>query len=304
MKLTVASLLTILTGLSVAQWENNSTVPIELAPAPWTLKGTVYSLTFAPLSNELPVKAFPPLERQYPSAVEGKYVGLVGMIQIIRYTESPVGPYDELLIVPGYFNYNRTDGSEGFVQEKKNVRVSRIYVSQKYTCWNGRTNWNIPKHLARFDWTESDLGKTTVKIYPYDTTGDPSESAPAEKPWFQTTFKPDLLGGLPFSTDLYKILGLNATLAQPPLPHANSSHGELAGTDQWMATVPGQSTDNASLGLFDLDQGDGDVEDGRDTNAVGDEYFPNFWPGLLRFTPGLVLANATITFSEPEIWTS
>ncbi|GJC92510.1 hypothetical protein ColKHC_01336 [Colletotrichum higginsianum] len=277
MKLTVASLLTMLTGLSVAQWENNSTAPIELAPAPWTLKGTVYSLTFVPLSNELPVKAFPPLERQYPSAVEGKYVGLVGMIQIIRYTESPVGPYDELLIVPGYFNYNRTDGSG---------------------------DWNIPKHLARFDWTESDLGKTTVKIYPYDTTGDPSESAPAEKPWFQTTFKPDLLGGLPFSTDLYKILGLNATLAQPPLPHANSSHGELAGTDQWMATVPGQFTDNASLGLFDLDQGDGDVEDGRDTNAVGDEYFPNFWPGLLRFTPGLVLANATITFSEPEIWTS
>ncbi|OLN82002.1 hypothetical protein CCHL11_09275 [Colletotrichum chlorophyti] len=304
MRYSIASLLTIFMGLAMAQWDNNSTIPIRLAPAPWTLKGTVYALTFIPLSTDLPTKAFPPLERQYPSAVEGKYLGLIGMIQIIRYTESPVGPYDELLIVPGYFNYNHTDGSGSFMKEKKNVRVSRIYVSQKYTCWNGRTNWNIPKHLARFDWTESDFGETTVKVYPYDTTGDPSESTPAKKPWFQTTFKLDLLSGLPFSTDLFKVLGINATLAQPPLPDAHSAHGELAGTNHWMATVPGQATDNASLGIFDLDQGDGDVETGQNMNVVGDEYFPNFWPGLPRFTLGYKMTDATISFDAPEIWTN
>lgn len=113
-----------------------------------------------------------------------------------------------------------------------------------------------------------------------------------------------MLSGLPFSTDLYKILGVNATLAQPPLPYARSEFGELAGTNHWAATVPEQATDNASFGVFDLGQEDGDVEGNLGTNAVGDEYFPNFWPGLLRFHPGMKLENATIVFNAPEIWTN
>lgn len=144
----IVYLLLQLAVLSTAQWDNNSSAPIELAPAPWTLKGTVYSITFVPLSTDLPTKAFPPLERRYNSAIEGEYIGILGQIQIIRYTDSPVGPYDELLIVPGFFKYNYTDPN-GKTEERKNVRVSRIYVSQKYTCWNGRTSTLItyPIHL-------------------------------------------------------------------------------------------------------------------------------------------------------------
>jgi len=302
MRYGISFLVATFAGLTLAQWNNNSPAPIEPAPAPWTLKGTVYAITFVPPSTDLPIKAFPPLERQFASATEGEYLGGLGMIQIIRYTESPVGPYDELLIVPGFFKYNYTDAASGISQERTNVRVSRIYVSQKYTCWNGRINWNIPKHLARFDWTEDEHGETAVKIYPHDTTGDPRESKPAGKPWFQAKFKPSLPGVLPFSTDLYKILGVNATLAQPPLPYANTSLGELAGTSHWAATVPEQVTDSASLGIFDLNQEGGDVEGNLGTNAVGDENFPNFWPGLLRFHPGIKLENATITFNAPEIW--
>lgn len=146
-----------------------------------------------------------------------------------------------------------------------------------------------------------------MKVYPYDTTGDPQESFPASKPWFQTTFSlGDLLGGLPFSTDVYKWVGINATLAQPPLPSAppKVSYGGLPGTDHWAATVPGQSSNNTSLGLFDLyqpDEGDaaGNV---NGTNAVGDEYFENFWPGMLRYNIGIKMEDATITFGEPEYW--
>ncbi|CAN9128043.1 unnamed protein product [Alternaria sp. RS040] len=303
MKCGITYLLLKLAVLSAAQWDNHSTAPIELAPAPWTLKGTVYSVTFIPTSVDLPIKAFAPLERQYASAVEGEYVGILGQIQVIRYTESPVGPYDELLIVPGFFKYNYTD-SVGVTEERKNVRVSRIYVSQKYTCWNGRTNWNIPKHLAKFDWVEGDNGESSVKIYPYDTTGDDFESKPADKPWFQATFKPSVPVGLPFSTDLYNLLGVDTLLAQPPLPFGNSTYDELPGTDHWAATTPNQKTDSASLEIIDIYQGDGDVEDGRNTNAVGDEYFPNFWPGLPRLNVGTKLENATITFSAPTIWSN
>lgn len=170
------------------------------------------------------------------------------------------------------------------------------------TPTNSQTDWNIPKHLARFDWTEQDNGETSVKIYPYDTMGDPLESQASEKPWFQATFKPDLLGGLPFSTDLYKIFGVNTTLAQPPLPFGNSTYSELPSTDHWATTVPTQSSDDASIGIFDLGQGDGDVVEGSNTNAVGDEYFPNFWPGLPRFNAGFKLENAAVGFSAPIVW--
>jgi len=125
-------------GLALGQeqgqeWTNNSTEPIEPAPAPWTLHGTVYGITLLPASPKLPVKAYSPLERK-SNFTQGEYVGILGMIQIIRYTDSPVGPYDELLIIPGYFK-NERDG-----ETLKRVRVSRIYVSQKYTAWNGRTS--------------------------------------------------------------------------------------------------------------------------------------------------------------------
>jgi hypothetical protein len=111
-------------------------------PAPWTLKGTIYSFFLLPalgvsLDGSLPIKAFPPLERQDPNATAG-FKGRLGMIQLIRYTESPVGPYDEMLIVPGYFQTP--------VDESEQVRVSRIYVSQKYTNWNGRYSKSLLMH--------------------------------------------------------------------------------------------------------------------------------------------------------------
>jgi hypothetical protein len=291
----------LLAGVCAAQdWTNNSTEPIEAVPPPWKAKGTVYSILFLPISQTLPTKAFAPLERQHASAMEGEFQGELGSIQIIRYKESPVGPYDEMFVIPGFWKYNHTD-SEGNRKEQKNVRISRIYVSQKYTAWNGRNNWNIPKHLARFDWT-NDWRGTTVKIYPHDTTGDKSEANPAQKPWFQTTFTEVPIVRLPFSTTLYKLLGVDANLAQPPLPSADSKYHELAGTNRWALTEPFQEAKYTSLGVFDMNQAGGDALPGQQVNAVGDEYFKYFWPGLSPVHAGMRLEDAEIGFSDPEIW--
>ncbi len=63
------------------------------------------------------------------------------MVQIIRYTESPVGPYDELVLVPGKFEYESNDlDAQGRRIKKSNLKVSRIYVSQEQTCYNGRNS--------------------------------------------------------------------------------------------------------------------------------------------------------------------
>jgi hypothetical protein len=83
---------------------NESTEPFVLIPPPWSLKGTIYSITLLPVLDTLgigaglPAKAVPPFERAHPNATQGEYKGILGMIQVIRYTESPVGPYDELLM--------------------------------------------------------------------------------------------------------------------------------------------------------------------------------------------------------------
>jgi hypothetical protein len=108
---------------------------------------------------------------------------------------------------------------------------------------------------------------------------------------------------LPFSTDYYSLLGVNDTLVQPPLPAGHDKYGILAGTDGWAACVPGQYTDKTSVGIIDLDQSGGDGEgNANGTNAVGDEFFQNFWPGLPRINVGLKLEDATITFSDAETW--
>lgn len=65
------------------------------------------------------------------------------MVQIVRYTETPVGTYDELVIMPGDFDVPVLSGSGGErdggkkKKVKKNTRITGIWVSQKDTCWNG-----------------------------------------------------------------------------------------------------------------------------------------------------------------------
>lgn len=118
--------------------------PIVPVPAPWELKGTVYLLSFwtSKGMDELPTIAYSPLEATSSFAnpvASGEHMGGLSQIQIIRYTDSPVGAYDELVVCPGYFAYEKND-DKGRSRKLKNVRITRIYVSQKNTCWNGRTS--------------------------------------------------------------------------------------------------------------------------------------------------------------------
>ena len=137
-------------------------VPFKVVPPPWTCKCTAYVLPFFySASAGLPADlAYAPLEAAssgFSSQAEaGTYKGGLCLLQIVRYTETPLGPYDEMVLLPGDFG---TPGQKG-----QNMRITRIYVSQKDTCYNGgshnlgytlnvfpnseagRNNWNIPKY--------------------------------------------------------------------------------------------------------------------------------------------------------------
>lgn len=113
---------------------NESTEPYVLAPAPWALKAsTAYVIPMVNLSPNAPDKAFSPLERNSSYATSGKLLAGTGLMMIVRYSDSPVGPYDEFIVMPGLYS----NPEDGLVPR---LRIGRIYVSHKYTTWNGRNS--------------------------------------------------------------------------------------------------------------------------------------------------------------------
>lgn len=82
---------------------------IAPAPPPWACKCTAYVLpfyNFRPSGLSLNI-AYDPLEADEPSFSSekeaGRYIGGLAFAQIIRYHDTPVGAYDELTLLPGYF---------------------------------------------------------------------------------------------------------------------------------------------------------------------------------------------------------
>ncbi|MCJ1282288.1 hypothetical protein MMC26_001611 [Xylographa opegraphella] len=298
-----------------------STIPV--ASPPWTLKATVYMFAFhVPSKQPLPAFAYSPLESQSAFSSSSKFCGGLGSVQVIRYTESPVGPYDEMLLVPGNFEYEASEG--GKVARKRNLQVSRIYVSQKLTCYNGRINWNIPKHLARFSFTSQSPGTVKVEVFPNDTTGDSTESTASARPFFTGIYSPvSYIPRFPFSTRIAGFLGIDFNLVQPPLPEGNAKGGELPGTTKWCRILPLEYSNKTSMTWVDLkqtpkndklaspkpQQGDA-MATTEDLDGVGlaspadgvYSDFENWWPGLGRWQIGLKLEDATVEFGEGTHW--
>jgi hypothetical protein len=58
----------------------------------------------------------------------------LGLVMLVDYEASPVGPYWELLFLSGF----------------RIARITKIYVSTEASAVNGRGNWGIPKEVADF----------------------------------------------------------------------------------------------------------------------------------------------------------
>ncbi|KAG8414781.1 hypothetical protein J3459_009686 [Metarhizium acridum] len=282
--------------------EPASSSPPPSIPAvapPWQLTGDVYFFSWwSSASQQLPAHAYSPLEAgsEFAAPASGRPAGGLAMIQILRYRDSPVGPYDEMLVVPGSFDWSRDTSAGRPAEVGRNPRISRIYVSQERSCYNGRLNWNTPKHLARFDWSFGPNDSVTVKVYPHDTHGDASEARPSAVPFFQASYAPiRFVPAFPFATSWVNYLGLDTTLVMPPLPRGAGSRGELPGTDAWCSLAPDQYSRRTRLGWFDIAQRD------RAGNPRGEHR--NFWPGLRRWQLGLKMENADLRFDLPiDVW--
>lgn len=107
-----------------------ATLPENLSTAPWTCR--CEAVVWLGMGGRAARAAFPP-------ALGGPRA-LVTVGGFVRYQETPVGPYDEVLGLVGGHRGVRPFGSVGFMA-----------VDSAASLVGGRTNWAMPKTLARFD---------------------------------------------------------------------------------------------------------------------------------------------------------
>lgn len=119
------------------------------APPPWKLNGNGYIFIYHfPKSF---VEKFGFLADYQRDSFDGDFVGTV---MLVDYETSAVGPYHELLFVPGRMKFDK----------KMFFSISKIYVSSQDSVENGIANWGIPKELADFKITKPTEKETIVEV--------------------------------------------------------------------------------------------------------------------------------------------
>ena len=114
-------------------------LPGESAPAPWAtvLDAVVWFHRAAPGAGE-----------RLPAALRGRRSLPVTVGALVRYRETPVGPYHEVLASPVLLA-----GPKG-----PEAVVPFIAVDSLPSVRGGRENWALPKTLARFEWPPEPRG--------------------------------------------------------------------------------------------------------------------------------------------------
>ncbi|OBZ73854.1 hypothetical protein A0H81_05844 [Grifola frondosa] len=211
--------------------DSQTTSSIQIAPAPWNLKAEsawwfLTSLMHTPKRGEtLPHAYFSGLDStlRQTSTEEGAFRGGIGLVMILRYTDSPIGPYDELVIIPGEFT--NPSGSHRY-------RITRIYVSTLSSVYNGRRNWNIPKELAKFTFTSSPNDPRITELRVFSATSY-SPVVYSSTPFFAIRINPATWPLPAIPVDL-KYSPLSLISVQPPLDaSANSSEDGQISASGW-----------------------------------------------------------------------
>jgi hypothetical protein len=118
-------------------------LPAAVAPAPWDVRGSVISWTHE--VDDVACAA-------YPAAIRPDRIALAAWA-LVRYEDSPVGPYDEIaLTLIG-------DGGE-------RGHIPFIAVDSLPSIVGGRANWLLPKVLGRFDWAPDGCAVTVCGEQP------------------------------------------------------------------------------------------------------------------------------------------
>jgi hypothetical protein len=108
---------------------------VALAPAPWDLTGQGYVFALRMPREVLEQGSF------LPEGGRRLGSGCLAYAMFVDYSHSDVGPYYELLYIPGVLGFGR----------RRALSISRIFVSSWASVVNGQNNWGIPKDRCDFD---------------------------------------------------------------------------------------------------------------------------------------------------------
>ncbi|HCH65982.1 MAG TPA: hypothetical protein DFR83_24485, partial [Deltaproteobacteria bacterium] len=129
-----------------------ATRELPIPPAPWWLTGEGYIFPLKSTREHVLRHGF------LPPSEQDCFVGGWGAWMLVRYRDSPVGPYDELLYIPGY-------SRRGW---RLTWQITKIYVSTEASARAGIRTWGLPKEVAPFAFTtEGDALRAVV--------GEPSD---------------------------------------------------------------------------------------------------------------------------------
>ncbi|KAJ3113171.1 hypothetical protein HDU96_003705 [Phlyctochytrium bullatum] len=135
------------------------------APAPWNLqvsKAFVIPYVVGSHNAESIKKLLPEDLDKTDFLGEG-----LAMLMLIRYGDTPVGPYDELLLISGAHKARGKQTSASNPRAGKLLadrRIPFIWVSSEASLRQGRKNWGIRKELADFTWVDSADGSVRVTV--------------------------------------------------------------------------------------------------------------------------------------------
>ena len=105
-----------------------------------------------------------------PDWLTGSAQSGLGYMMLVNYKQAPVGPYRELLFMPGSFAHTGRRS------------ITKIYVDSENSTENGRYNWGIPKETVSIRWHSSGkIDRITLGF--------------ADKNFFEATITS---GGIPF----------------------------------------------------------------------------------------------------------
>ncbi|GAA6027122.1 hypothetical protein JCM8097_002408 [Rhodosporidiobolus ruineniae] len=199
---------------------------LPTAPPPWTLAGRGWIFPtytpFSPTPIPLPDGAYAPLEQGSKADQSGHFHGGVGMVFVVRYETSDVGPYDELIYTPGLFSSSDSPADKPHYH----LSITRIYVSTDASVYNGRRNWGIPKHRGVFSFTTLSPSRTLLTV---------SHPSSPSSPFFRAILADSRLTpfAMPVNTtwlswrlSRWLMDGYTAEIFQPALPFASEADEE------------------------------------------------------------------------------
>ena len=89
-------------------------------------------------------------------------LGRVIQVMLVRYQNSPIGPYNELLIL-----------DHPLLSKRRLSSIPKIYVSTLESVVHGQHLWGIPKEHASFEWSEDAAHlKCTIRVNDQSMTID------------------------------------------------------------------------------------------------------------------------------------